>query len=317
MSFIKRIISLALMLSFLISASSCMKENVSITYVYRNGQDIHTEVCLKETFARPDDPKRENYVFLGWSTDPDGLNFFDFSEIPDESIALYAVWIPDYDKLSERVSIEAMKYNVKINSEHYTSPMGTASANQGSGVIFYESETHYYILTNHHVAAKEGAYIHSEYHVWDCYGNKYSAELLTSDITYDLAVMRIKKYSSAELSSVKLELGIPDRYETVVSLGSPKGQLNSVTIGAVSNYKAMEKSGDDVSKVEFELIWHTAYANHGSSGGALINVSLDLVGINFAVATNENGEYLYCVSVPSVKIAEFLTANGYSYSTAE
>ena len=80
---------------------------------------------------------------------------------------------------------------------------------------------------------------------------------------------------------------------------------------------AMEKSGDDVSKVEFELIWHTAYANHGSSGGALINVSLDLVGINFAVATNENGEYLYCVSVPSVKIAEFLTANGYSYSVAE
>ena len=317
MSFIKRIISLMLMLSLLISMASCMKESVSITYIYRNGQDMHTEVCLKETFARPSDPKRENYVFLGWSTDPEGLNFFDFSEIPNESIALYAVWLPDYEKLSERVNTEAMKYNVKITSEHYTSPISAASTNQGSGAIFYETETHYYILTNHHVAAKEGAYIYSEYLVWDCYGNKYSAELLASDITYDLAVMRIKKHSSAALSSVKLELGIPDRYETVVSLGSPKGQLNSVTIGEVSNYKAMEKSGDDVSEVEFELIWHTAYANHGSSGGALINMSLDLVGINFAVATNEKGEYLYCVSVPSAKISEFLTANGYSYSVAE
>ena len=314
----KRVIALILLLSLAsVVLTACNEKSISITYIYRNGRDAYTTVCSDENFEKPSDPTRDGYVFLGWSTDPEGLSFFDFSEIPNESIALYAVWLPDYEKLSERVNIEAMKYNVKITSEHYTSPISAASTSQGSGAIFYETETHYYILTNHHVAAKEGTYIYSEYLVWDCYGNKYSAELLASDITYDLAVMRIKKHSSAVLSSVKLELGIPDRYETVVSLGSPKGQLNSVTIGAVSNYKAMEKSGDDVSEVEFEIIWHTAYANHGSSGGALINMSLDLVGINFAVATNENGEYLYCVSVPSAKIAEFLTANGYSYSVAE
>jgi uncharacterized repeat protein (TIGR02543 family) len=314
----KRVIALILLLSLAsVVLTACNEKSVSITYIYRNGRDAYTTVCSDENFEKPSDPTRDGYVFLGWSTDPDGLGFFDFSELPDESIALYAVWMPDYEKLSERVSTEAMKYNVKINSEHYTSPISPSATSQGSGAIFYETESHYYILTNHHVAAKEGLYIHSEYSVWDCYGNKYSAELLASDVTYDLAVMRIRKYLSVELSSVKLELGIPDRYETVVSLGSPKGQLNSVTVGEVSNYKAMENSAVDGSAVEFELIWHTAYANHGSSGGALINTSLDLIGINFAVATNENGEYLYCVSVPSAKIAEFLDANGYSYSEAD
>ena len=313
----KRIISLILMLSILLVTTSCLPESISVTYIYRNGQDLYTEVYTEDSFSRPKDPERDGYVFLGWSTDPNELRFFDFSELPDESIALYAVWMPDYKKLSEEISTEAMSYNVKINSEHYASILSPAATSQGSGVIFYETQTHYYILTNHHVAVKEGEYVRNEYIVWDCYGNKYSAELLEADAEYDLAVMTVRKYTSVELSSVKLELAIPDRYETVVSLGSPKGQFNSVTIGEVSNYKAVEQSTNGVSEVDFELIWHTAYANHGSSGGALINTSLNLVGINFAVATNEKGEYLYCVAVPSAKITEFLQSKGYHYNLAE
>jgi uncharacterized repeat protein (TIGR02543 family) len=314
----KRIIALLLLLTLTFAVlTSCNENSVSITYIYRNGRDAYTDVCTDEDFKKPNDPERDGYVFLGWSTDSDAISFFDFSELPNESIALYAVWMPDYEKLSERVSTEAMKYNVKINSEHYTSPISPSATSQGSGVIFYETESHYYILTNHHVAVKSGVYLYNEYIVWDCYGNKYSADLLAADVTYDLAVMSIKKHSSVELSAVEFELGIPDKYETVVSLGSPKGQLNSVTIGEVSNYKTTEKSANDTINVDFELIWHTAYANHGSSGGALINMSMNLVGVNFAVATNEKGEYLYCVSVPSAKVVEFLQVNGFSYNVAE
>lgn len=311
----KRILTIFLIFTLVIpQLFACEDPAVSISYVYRNGEEPKTVVLTEENLGRPEDPEREGYVFLGWSTDPDALYFYDFSELPSESIMLYAVWLPDYEKLSERISSEAMTANVKISSEYYSVGIAPSATSQGSGVIFYENSTHYYVLTNHHVLHKDGDYFYTDYFVYDAYGNKYIGELLDSDPKYDLGVLRIRKLSSVSLSSLKISESVPDRYETVASLGSPKGQFNSVTLGEVSNYKVIEQT--DGSEVEFEVIWHTAYANHGSSGGALVNTCLELVGINFAVATNEKSEFMYCVAVPGAKIAEYLSSSGFTYVKA-
>ena len=63
-----------------------------------------------------------------------------------------------------------------------------------------------------------------------------------------------------------------------------------------------------MSNVRFDVMTHTAYINHGSSGGPLLNSELKVVGVNFAGSeTAEKG-----CAVPAEKVAEFLSAYVYT-----
>ena len=142
----------------------------------------------------------------------------------------------------------------------------------GSGVIITDDG---YILTNHHVIARA-----TEIKVTLADGRVYEAELVGSDPASgngggsDLAVVKIEAEDLPTLAfgdSDALEVG-----EWVIAIGTPLNFSQTVTRGIVS-----AKDRDEFANIPFgNFIQTDAPINRGNSGGALINIRGELVGIN-------------------------------------
>ena len=146
----------------------------------------------------------------------------------------------------------------------------------GSGVIVSEDG---YILTNNHVI--EGA---EGIKVVLPNGREYKAKVVGKDAGRqgtDLAVLKIGGDGLPALplgNSKELQIG-----EWVIAIGSPFGLAQTVTRGMVS---AKGRSIDDIQIVRYaDFIQTDAAINRGNSGGALINIRGELIGINTAIAT--------------------------------
>ena len=151
----------------------------------------------------------------------------------------------------------------------------------GSGVIVSEDG---YILTNNHVI--EGA---EGIEVVLPNGRKYQAEVIGKDgggQGTDLAVLKIDGDGLPSLrlgNSEKLQIG-----EWVIAIGSPFGLAQTVTRGMVSA-KGRTSPGINIEYTDF--IQTDAAINRGNSGGALINIRGELIGINTAIATGGGLSY--------------------------
>ncbi|GAB4491229.1 MAG: trypsin-like peptidase domain-containing protein [Anaerolineales bacterium] len=150
----------------------------------------------------------------------------------------------------------------------------------GSGV-FVSAEG--YILTNNHVVegTREVRIILSD-------GTQETATIVGSDQYSDIAVLKTngKVPAVATLgNSDKLDPG-----ETVIAIGSPLGDFkNTVTVGVVSATGRVIDTGNGY-QIE-NLIQTDAAINHGNSGGPLVNLNGEVVGINTLIVRNtSNGD---------------------------
>ncbi|MFD3162721.1 S1C family serine protease [Herpetosiphon sp. NSE202] len=149
----------------------------------------------------------------------------------------------------------------------------TGGQASGSGAIINEDG---YIITNNHVVEGQNRLqvIYSD-------GTSHNAELIGTDAFSDIAVIRVLDAVPATIS-----LGNSDELkpgETVVAIGSPLGKFqNSVTVGVVS---ALDRTIDRMEG----LIQTDAAINHGNSGGPLINLKGEIVGINTLVVRGDIG----------------------------
>lgn len=140
----------------------------------------------------------------------------------------------------------------------------------GSGVII-DAENGY-ILTNHHVI--QDAY---EITVTLTDGRELQADIIGRDPDTDIAVLQV---SAQNLKSVKLSDSSKIRVgDFVVAIGNPFGLGQTVTSGIVS---ALGRSGLGIESYE-DFIQTDASINLGNSGGALVNLRGELVGINTAI----------------------------------
>jgi serine protease Do len=153
----------------------------------------------------------------------------------------------------------------------------------GTGFIISEDGM---ILTNRHVVSDEDA----EYTVVDSQGDQFYAEVLARDPVKDLAVIKID--SNKELKPLKfgdsdnLKLG-----QTVVAIGNALGEFqNTVSVGVVSGLKRnVLASGSGQTEQLENLIQTDAAINSGNSGGPLLNLRGEVIGINVAMSqTAEN-----------------------------
>ncbi len=160
----------------------------------------------------------------------------------------------------------------------------------GSGVIITPDG---YILTNNHViddAVNDGISVILE--------NKksYPARIVGRDSSTDLAVIKI---DADELPA--LTVGDSDRVEVgewVLAIGNPFRLRSTVTAGIVSALSRDVQIIDDVMRIE-SFIQTDAAINRGNSGGALVNTSGELIGINTAIATQSGNYQGYGFAVPS------------------
>lgn len=301
---------LAIFTSFLFGCGT--SRQIAFTFVYNNGQEdmtVHTAgIYIPET------PLRDGYEFAGWYDDAELTSLYNFSSIPDSDVTLYASWRRDYRELSNDISDFAVNGCVSILSEFYHSAFAIFPSyqSQGSGAIYQERDGYYYILTNYHVIANDNTYEYIDYTVYDAYANEYKASLVAAEKEYDLAVLAIRKSNECDLSVLEISQTPEKIGNDVIAIGAPEGKLNTYKFGKLSAYKEIKKENikNGAPDLTFPLIWHTAYASHGSSGGPLINTDLKIIGINYAVASDSEGEFLYCFSIPSEKINEFLNKAG-------
>ncbi len=143
----------------------------------------------------------------------------------------------------------------------------------GSGVIV---DPRGYIVTNYHVV--EGA---AELSVILADGATHSAELVAHDYPFtDLAVLKIEGSGYPYATLGNSDLVQPG--EQVVAIGSALGDFrNTVTVGVVSGLgRSLQISQDQVLE---GMIQTDAAINHGNSGGPLVNMRGEVIGINTAI----------------------------------
>jgi len=156
---------------------------------------------------------------------------------------------------------------------------GTEKKEIGGGTGFFVSSDGL-LLTNAHVVSDKEA----EYTVLTNDGKKYSAKVLARDTIRDLAVIKVEGQSFPVLKlgdSDKLQIG-----QTVIAIGNALGEFrNTVSVGVISGLsRTVTAGGGDTSETLENVIQTDAAINRGNSGGPLLNLKGEVIGINFAMA---------------------------------
>jgi putative serine protease PepD len=179
----------------------------------------------------------------------------------------------------------------------------------GSGVILSEDG---YVLTNNHVVTLDGASNDGTIEVTTADGRIFAAEIVGTDPTVDLAV--IKLVDASGLTPIEFgDVDALDVGDRAVAIGAPLGLANTVTDGIVSvldrsiqiassavpddgseddegqnpfnfDIPGQESTGGSGS-ISVPVIQTDASINPGNSGGALVDDSGELIGIVVAIAT--------------------------------
>lgn len=157
---------------------------------------------------------------------------------------------------------------------------GTEKMEVGGGTGFVLSEDGL-ILTNKHVVIDEEA----NYTVFTNEGDKYEAQVLARDPINDIAILKIE---ATGLPVVKL--GDSDNLQigqTVIVIGNALGEFrNTVSVGVISGLGRSITAGSLFGRTERleKVIQTDAAINQGNSGGPLVNIKGQIIGINVAMA---------------------------------
>ncbi|ALU43977.1 serine protease DegQ [Pseudoalteromonas rubra] len=156
----------------------------------------------------------------------------------------------------------------------------------GSGVIIDADEG--YVVTNNHVIDEADNIV-----VTLKDGREFKAELVGTDKESDIALLQIEGEDLTEVKladSDKLRVG-----DFSVAIGNPFGLSHTVTSGIVS---ALGRSGLNIEGYE-DFIQTDAAINQGNSGGALVNLRGELIGINTAILGASGGNVGIGFAIPS------------------
>ena len=157
----------------------------------------------------------------------------------------------------------------------------------GSGVIVGTDGT---IVTNNHVV--QGA---TEILVALADRREYPAKLVFADPRVDLAVLRVDP-KGASLPVARLgDSDRPEVGDVVLAIGNPFGVGQTVTQGIVS---AVARTGVGVSDYQF-FIQTDAAVNPGNSGGALVTLAGEVIGINSSILSSGGGSNGVGFAIPS------------------
>ena len=161
----------------------------------------------------------------------------------------------------------------------------------GSGVIFARENGKVYVLTNYHVAGTAQEISVSLYDK-----RKFNAKLVGTDERRDLAVLVIETREEVPIA----ELGDSDTLRVgdwVLAVGNPLGFESTLTAGIVSAKGRRPIAGSgQVSLTDY--IQTDAAINQGNSGGALVNIRGEVVGINTWIASPSGGSIGLGFAIP-------------------
>jgi putative serine protease PepD len=159
-----------------------------------------------------------------------------------------------------------------------------AGTETGSGIVLSADGV---ILTNHHVVSgADGGEITVRFS-----GERpiASARVLGTDARSDLALIRAEGVSGLRPATLgdssRVRVGSP-----VLAIGSPEGLEGTVTAGIVSAVNRDLRVGGDDPPVTYRAIQTDASLNPGNSGGPLVNMAGEVIGVNSAIYAGRTAE---------------------------
>ena len=179
----------------------------------------------------------------------------------------------------------------------------------GSGVIVRRTGDTVYVLTNNHVA---GSATQISVRLND--GQTFDGKLVGADERQDIALVSFEAKKDSAI--VVATLGDSDKVQTgdiCLAMGAPLGYSQSVTQGIIS---ATGRSGNQIGNMN-DFIQTDAAINQGNSGGALVNIYGEVIGINTWIASQSGGSQGLGFALPinSVKraIDDFISKGKITY----
>jgi len=268
-----------------------------ITFESNGGSAVESiSVETMDPFLPPSIPSKPGYVFGGWYIDETLLYPMSFHIGTNQPLTLYAKWIQIGQLLDEQMIIDAILREIDvwtlleenmiemINQVKQSVVMieaynGTDVETSGSGVIYQKEGNTYYVLTNEHVISGYAAnkialqvFLNTETLVIP----KGGITIHGSSVLHDLAVI---SFSSNHAIPV-VNFANPDDLrvgQVVFSMGHPLDLPETVDLGLISS---INRSINDGMGMDTLMIQHSAAINPGSSGGPLVNIKGELIGIN-------------------------------------
>lgn len=186
---------------------------------------------------------------------------------------------PSFAKLAERADPSVVTILSRIEERSRSGRRRLVGEGLGTGFVYDQSGL---ILTNHHVI-QDSAEVSAKF----ADGRELLATIIGRDKRTDIAVLRVDEEGLAALP-----LGDSDAIEVgdwVVAIGNPFGLSHTVSAGILS---AKGRTHDDVKGLDpagyFNFLQTDAAINQGNSGGPLLNLQGEVVGINAAIRANAN-----------------------------
>ena len=159
----------------------------------------------------------------------------------------------------------------------------------GSGFIVRKTGNTYYVLTNQHVIGNA-----TDISVMLYEGKEIKAKLVGSDTRKDIALISFESTENIPIA----KLGDSDEVQVgdlAFAIGSPMGYVSSVTQGMIS---AVGRHGGPNKGNVNDFIQTDAAINQGNSGGPLVNIYGEVIGINTWIASSSGGSQGLGFSIP-------------------
>ena len=180
----------------------------------------------------------------------------------------------------------------------------------GSGVIVRREGTKVYVITNNHVAG-EAEEISISLHD----GREFAATLVGGDANLDLALLEFETDETVPMAvlgdSEAVRVG-----DWAIAVGNPLGFESTMTVGIISAVGRTSAAGSDIASFT-DYIQTDAAINQGNSGGALVNIKGEVVGINTWIASTSGGSIGLGFAIPinaaKKAIEDFLSKGGVEY----
>jgi Do/DeqQ family serine protease len=178
----------------------------------------------------------------------------------------------------------------------------------GSGIIVRKEGSTYYVMTNFHVVGDA-----TEISVALNDGTELAAKLIGKDDRKDLAMVSFTYQEDLPLAV----LGDSDAVKVgdwAIAIGNPLGFMSSMTMGIVS---AVGRTGGPAGNIN-DFIQTDTSINQGNSGGALVNIRGEVIGINTWIASSSGGGSVglgFAIPINNAKrsIDEFIDKGEISY----
>jgi S1-C subfamily serine protease len=196
------------------------------------------------------------------------------------------------------VSVEAIK-SPKAN----TSPKGKAAEESGSGVLVKSDvKSGYFVVTNNHVVSHSK---NDQITIQLQDGRVFRPAAVHADPESDLAILSIDTRHAVPTAT----LGNSDNARVgrwVLAIGSPFGLSQTVTHGIISARDRGQVTLGNTIRIK-EFLQTDAAINPGSSGGPLVDMNGEVIGINTAIASHNGANSGVAFSIPSNLVKRVMT----------